>query len=64
MKLYFQETNTPQGRATSDIEITKDGRKWLYFTAKENHCKYRMNKETGEIQISPYWRTVKDMYLK
>lgn len=51
------------GGKTSEIEITKDGKKYIYFTAKSNHCKYRMIKETKEIQISPYWNTEKRMYI-
>ncbi len=43
----------------SKIEVTKEGRKWLYFTALSNHCKYRMNKETGEVQVAPYWNKTK-----
>ena len=55
MKLYFV------GDATSDIEITKDGRKYLYFTAKTNLRKYRIEKATGLMQAAPYWYTVKGM---
>lgn len=58
MKLYFN------GGKTSEIKITKEGKKYLYFTANSNGVKYRMIKETGEIQISPYWNIGKNMYLK
>lgn len=46
-------------KRTSQIKVTKDGRKWMYFTALGNNCKYRMNKNTGEVQISPYWNKSK-----
>ena len=55
MKLYFV------GGATSDIEITKDGRKYLYFTAKTNLRKYRLEKASGLVQVAPYWYTAKGM---
>ena len=64
MKLYFQDTNTPAGRRVSDTIITKEGRKWIYFTATINRCGYRVDKETGEVQIAPYWKTGKDMFVK
>lgn len=50
-----------EGR-TSQIEITKAGRKWTYFTAKSNRCKYRVDNATGEVQIAPYW-TKSKMWL-
>lgn len=50
-------------KRTSEIEVTKNGRKWMYFTAKANHCKYRMDKTTGEVQVAPYWYKTK-MYVK
>ena len=49
------------GGATAEIVVTKDGRKYMYFTTKERFCKYRVNKETGEVQVAPYWYTVKGM---
>ena len=58
MKLYFMTG------LTSEIVITKDGRKWMYFYAESNHCNYRVDKKTGEVQIGPYWETGKGMYLK
>ena len=30
------------GGKTSEIEVTKDGRKYIYFTATGNHIKYRL----------------------
>jgi hypothetical protein len=48
-----------EGEGTSEIEITKDGKKWMYFTALSNHCKYRLNKQNGKVQIAPYWYDTK-----
>jgi hypothetical protein len=49
------------GGATAEIVVTKDGRKYMYFTTEERFSKYRLNKETGEVQVAPYWYTVKKM---
>ena len=49
------------GGATAEIVVTKDGRKYMYFTTKERFCKYRVYKETGAVQVAPYWYTVKGM---
>lgn len=56
MTLHFD------GGKTSEIKVTKDGRKWMYFTALANNCKYRLDKKTGEVQIAPYWSKSK-MYV-
>lgn len=56
MTLHFE------GGKTSEIKVTKDGRKWMYFTALSNNCKYRLDKKTGEVQIAPYWSKSK-MYV-
>lgn len=58
MTLHFQ------GGLTSEIYVTKDGKKWMYFTAEVNHCKYRMDKITGEVQVSPYWNVGKGMRVE
>lgn len=58
MKLHFENDKT------SDIEITKETKKYLFFTAKDNRCKYREEKATGKIQISPYWNTSEKMYIE
>lgn len=49
-------------KRTSEIIVTKEGKNWVYFTAVSNSCKYRMNKETREIQVAPYWYKTK-MYI-
>lgn len=49
------------GGKKSEITVTKEGKKYLYFTANDNRRKYRMNKETKEVQIAPYWDTEKRM---
>ena len=52
-----------QGGATSPIKITKDGRKWCYFTACTTGCRYRIEKATGIVQVAPYWKTLLDLYV-
>ena len=44
---------------TSKVKVTKNGKVWVYFTAIENDCKYRVHKISGEVQISPYWNKSK-----
>lgn len=58
MTLHFEG----EQKKTSEIQITKDGHKWMYFTALSNCCKYRLNKQTGEVQVAPYWYKTK-MYV-
>lgn len=58
MTLHFEG----EEKRTSEVEITKDGKKWMYFTALSNRCKYRVNKETGKVQVAPYWYNTK-MYI-
>ena len=53
-----------QGGKTSSIKIEKDAKKYTTFRATGNNIKYRLNKETGEVQSSPYWNTIKNMYLR
>ena len=55
MTLHFEGDRN----RTSEIEVTKEGRKWIYFTALSNHCKYRLDKSTGEVQVAPYWNKTK-----
>lgn len=58
MRLRFEG----EEKRTSEIKVIKDGKKWVYFIAISNRCKYRMNKQTGEIQVAPYWYKTK-MYV-
>lgn len=51
-----------QGGATAEAQVLKDGRKWIYI--KTATGRYRVSKETGEVQISPYWNIGKDMYVE
>lgn len=48
---------------TAEAKITKEGRKYTYFTAGSFNIKYRLNKETGEIEVAPYWRKEPKMYV-
>ena len=56
MTLYYQ------GGATAKAHVLKDGRKWIYI--KTATGKYRVDKQTGEVQIAPYWNIGKDMYVE
>lgn len=50
-------------KKTAEIKVVKDGRKWMYFKTIYNYSRqYRMNKQTGEVQIGPYW-TPSKMYV-
>lgn len=50
------------GGKTVECEITKHGSKYIYFQTKTGfRVKYRVEKETGAVQISPYWNTEKKM---
>lgn len=52
------------GGKTSECKITKEGRKYVYFTATANGAKYRVIKETGMVQISPYWNSEPKMRVE
>ena len=49
MKLVFI------GGKESDCTILKEGKKYIYFRSDSTNCKYRLDKESGIVQISPYW---------
>ena len=51
------------GGATAECKITKEGRKYTYFTAGAYNRKYRLNKETREVECAPYWDIVPKMYV-
>lgn len=53
-----------QGGKESSISIEKDTKKYTVFRATQNRRTYRLDKNTGEVQASPYWDVIKDMYLK
>lgn len=48
---------------TAEAKITKEGRKYTYFTAGSFNIKYRLNKESNEIEVAPYWRKEPKMYV-
>lgn len=58
MKLIYQNG------ASSECEFIKNGRKYLYFRAKSTYVTYRVDKETGDVQVKPYWRTLKGLYVE
>ena len=49
------------GGLKSPCTIIKEGRKWIYFRADSNHIQYRVDKQSGEVQVAPYWNTIKGM---
>lgn len=51
------------GGATAECKVTKDGRKYTYFTAGSYSVKYRLNKETNVVEVAPYWRKEPKMYV-
>lgn len=56
MKLHYI------GGKVAECEITKEGKKYIYF--KTVTGKYRVVKETGDVQIAPYWKTEKKMSVE
>ena len=60
MKLYYVNG------LTSEVTITKEGKKYVYFTDTSRNCcnRYRCIKDTGEVQIAPYWNTEKRMRVE
>ena len=57
MTLHF--VNGEEAKA----KITKDGRKYTYFAAGAYGIKYRVNKKTGGVEVSPYWRKEPKMFV-
>lgn len=51
------------GGATSEVEVKKEGRKYIYFKAKSNLQDYRVVKDTGMVEISPYWNKEPKMFV-
>jgi len=49
------------GGLKSPCTIIKEGRKWIYFRADSNRIQYRVDKQSGEVQVAPYWNTIKGM---
>lgn len=54
-----------QGGKTAQVEVVKDGRRWMYIKPMDSFVpgKYRVDKQTGEVQIAPYWNTGDGMYV-
>ena len=46
-----------------EIKVLKETKKYLTFLALGNYMKYRLNKETGEVQDNTYKRTIKGLYV-
>lgn len=57
MKLHFQ------GGAESEITVIKETKKYLVFRSSGNLMKYRLNKETGEVQDGTYHNVIKGLYV-
>ena len=58
MKLYFQ------GGKTSEIKVLKETKKYLTFRACSNTMKYRLNKETGEVQDGTYHKVLQGLWVE
>ena len=52
------------GKEGAINKIEKVGKKYTTFRAGSYNIKYRVNHENGEVQVSPYWNVVKNMYIK
>ena len=53
MKLYYEADGVTGERRSREIQIIKETKTYTYFTT--GLIKYRMVKETGEVQFGPYW---------
>lgn len=47
----------------SQINVIKETKKYIVFRA-DNGFKYRLNKETGEVQDGTYHTVIKELYVR
>ena len=52
------------GKASEDLSIIKETKKYIVFRCHDNTMKYRYNKETGEVQNGTYHNVIKGMSLE
>lgn len=58
MKLYFV------GGIASEIVIIKETKAYMIFRAIHNGMRYRLNKETGEVQNAIYHTAIKGLKVE
>lgn len=58
MKLHFVNGNT------TDVKVEKETKKFINLYCPMNTARYRVNKETGEVQDGTYHKTIKGMYVE
>ena len=73
--IYLDETNTKSledekemtlhyiGGKTAKCRIEKETRKYIVFRSEGWNMKYRLNKETGEVQDGTYHNVLKGLYV-
>lgn len=54
---------TFQNGKTDTCTVLQEGKKWIYFRANTTHIRYRVDKQTGIVQVAPYWNTLDRMYV-
>lgn len=57
MKMHFI------GGAVGEAIKTKSGKKYDYITVVATGIDYRINKETGLVEVAPYWRKEPRLYV-
>lgn len=52
------------GGNTSQVKILKETKKYMTIQCEDGfYTKYRVNKETGEVQDNTYHRVIKGLYI-
>lgn len=52
------------GGLKDTLEVLKETRKYLYVRTEHGwHTRYRIVKETGEVQDGTYFKTIKGLYV-
>ena len=52
------------GGITSQVVVEKETKKFIYIYCKLNTMRYRVNKQTGEVQDNTYHNTIKGMFIE
>ena len=58
MKLRFVNGNT------TEVKVEKETKKFINLYCPMNAVRYRVNKETGEVQDGTYHKTIKGMCVE
>jgi len=51
------------GGKTGMLSILKETKKYFTVRCDDNHMRYRINKETGEVQDGTYHSVIKGLYV-